>query len=151
MKQTKTVYLVFALIAIVVLIMVVQTFKSSEKVNIEPKKATSEPIIQFTPPKQFTIASTNITDQTIQVSGGIKITFNKPVNNESLALKITPKTELSLLFNSDLTELTIKPAEVWNFDTRYTIKIAKSTRSQDNHLLDKNYEFSFQTQKFVGI
>lgn len=150
MNQSKTTYLVFALLGVVILIMLVQVVKFSSP-NPRPSENTTAPVTQSTPAPAFHINSTNITSQPMAVNEPITITFDRPVNNEKLALQITPKEKVVPLFNSDLTMLTIKPLNTWSFDTRYSIKVLKSTESQDNQFLDKDYEFAFQTKSFVGI
>ncbi|MDD5147391.1 MAG: Ig-like domain-containing protein [Candidatus Daviesbacteria bacterium] len=152
MNQSKTIYLIFALIGLVVLVMLVQVLKFSEKPNPNPNnKVSPQPIIEFTPPPKFKIVSTNISSQPVEVNEAVKITFDRPVDNEGLALEISPKEEVVILFNSSLTELSIKPANAWDYNTSYTITIPKSIRAQDNQFLDKDYEFSFQTEPRMGI
>ena len=151
MKQSKTVYLVFALLTIVVLIMLVQILKFSEKPTPSPSgNASPPPITQFIPPPKFKIVS-NISGQLVKVNEAIKITFDRPVDNESLTLEVFPKEEVVILFNPSLTELSVKPTNAWDFNTGYTIKVSKSTRSQDREFLDKDYEFYFQTKPYMGI
>ncbi len=151
MKQPKTVYLVFALLGLVVIIMLVQIVKFSEKPNSEPNRQAAPSVAQFTSSPKFQILSTSLTNEPVKVNQPVVITFNQPVNNQKLALEISPKVEILPLFSSDLTELTIKPLNVWSFDTHYTIKVLQSTQAQDNQFLDKDYEFSFQTQVYIGI
>ncbi len=152
MKQSKTTYLVFALLGIVILIMLVQVLKFSEKPNPSSNENSSPPpVTQFSPPAKFKIVTSNITNQPVEVNGTIKLAFDQPVDNETLSLKVTPKEEIVALFNPDLTELTIKPVNAWDFNTRYTIKVLTSTESQDKQFLDKDYEFSFQTEAYGGI
>ena len=152
MKQPKTVYLVFGLLGIVIIIILVQVFKFSEKSSPSPCGNTSPPpITQFIPPPKFKIISTNITSQSVEVNEGIKLTFDRPVDNESLTLEVFPKEEVVILFNPSLTELSVKPTNAWDFNTSYTIKVLKSTKSQNKELLDKDYEFSFQTKPYIGI
>lgn len=152
MRQSKTVYLVFALFGIVVLIILVQILKFSEKPlpstngNISPS-----PIAQFSPPPKFKIVSTNISSQPVGVNEVIRIAFDRPVDNESLTLEVSPKEEVVILFNPSLTELSAKPANAWDFNTHYTVKVSKSTKSQDREFLDQDYEFSFQTKPYIGI
>lgn len=151
MKQSKTAYLVFALLGIVILIMLIQVFKFSQVPTPTSNQGTPAPVIRFAPPPRLHVVSTNITNQPVAVSGAVAVTFDRPINNEKLALEITPKEKILPLFNSDLTTLTIRPLDTWKFNTSYTIKVLKSTQSQDSQFLDKDYEFSFQTEQFVGI
>ncbi|MCR4306217.1 MAG: Ig-like domain-containing protein [Candidatus Daviesbacteria bacterium] len=150
MKQSKTIYLVFALLGIVILIILVQVIRFSEA----PKSKTDqniEPIDQFIPPAKFKITSTNISDQPFEVDKDIRLIFEQPVDNESLNIKISPEEKVVFLFNSNLTELTITPTNAWDFNTRYTIKVSKSTKSQKQEYLDKDYEFYFETRPYGGI
>lgn len=150
--SNKTAYLVFALLGIVILIMLVQVLKFSEKPNPSSNQNSSPPpVTQFTPTPKFRIVSTNITSQPLEVNRIIKLDFDQPVDNENLRLEISPKEEVVILFNPSLTELSVKPTNAWDFNTRYTIKVSKSTKSQNKEFLDQDYEFSFQTESYVGI
>ena len=152
MKQSKTTYLVFALLGIVVLIMLVQVLKFSQKPASDPNENSNPPpVTQFAPPPKFRIVSTNITNQPFEVNRIIKLDFDQPVDNENLRLEISPKEEVVILFNPSLTELSVKPTNAWDFNTRYTIKVSKSTKSQNKEFLDQDYAFSFQTESYVGI
>ncbi|GEM_PF-5481777 len=151
MKQSKTVYLVFALIGIVIIIMLVQVFKFSQPGTPAPAKSTPLPIVQYTPPPQFRIVSTDITNQPVFVTDTITLTFDRPANNEKLAFEITPEEKVLALFSPDLTRVTFTPFNAWHFNTSYTIKVLKSTQSSDSQFLDKDYEFSFQTKPYTGI
>lgn len=151
MKQSKTIYLIIALIIMIVLLVLVQIFKSSEKTSSTSNTEESTPIVQFTPAPKFKIVSTDIPDKPIELDQPIKIIFDRPVNNESLTLEVTPKEEVLILFDQTLTEMAVKPANAWNFNTRYTIKVSRATKAQDYQFLDKDYEFAFQTRPFVGI
>lgn len=152
MKQPKTVYLVFGLLGVVILIILVQVFKVSEKPTPAQNKIVNPPeVVQFIPPAKFKITSTNISSQSIEVNEVVKFAFDRSVNNESLSLEIKPQEDILPLFDPSLTELTIKPINAWNFNTRYTVKILKSTMSQDKQPLDQDYEFSFQSKPYIGI
>ncbi len=150
MKQTKTTYLVFALIGVVVLIMLVQVIKFSEPPD-QKNNNSQAPVTQYIPPPKFKILSTNISDQPAEVLDVIRLSFDQPVDNKSLTIEISPQEDVIFLFNSDLTELTITPTNAWNFNTLYTIKVSKSTKSQKQESLEKDYEFSFQTEEYGGI
>lgn len=151
MKQSKTVYLVFALIGIVIIIMLVQVFKFSQPSTPAPAKSTPLPITQYTPAPEFHIVSATVTDQPIFVTDTITLTFDRPANNEKFVFEITPEEKVLALFNPDLTKITFTPFNAWDFDTQYSIKVLKSTQAKDNQFLDQNYEFSFQTKPFIGI
>lgn len=151
MKQSKTKYLIIALIVMIVLLILVQIFKSPGQTGPTFNAGGNTPIVQFTPAPKFKIASTDIPDKPIELDRPIKITFDRPVDNESLALEVTPKEEVLILFDQTLTEMVIKPTNAWNFNTRYTIEVSRSTKAQDHQFLDKDYEFTFQTKLFVGI
>lgn len=144
MKQSKAAYLVFALLGIVILIMLVQVLKFSEKPHPNSNENSS-------PPPKFKIVSTNITNQPVAVNETVTVAFDRPANNEKLAFEITPQEKVVVLFSPDLTELTFTPLNAWDFNTRYTIKVLTSTQSQDKQFLDKDYEFSFQTEAYGGI
>ena len=108
-------------------------------------------ISQQTPAPKLNIVGSNITNQSLRARDVIKITFDRPVNNESLNLEITPQEEILPSFNQSLTELSIEPANAWNYDTEYLITILKSTKSTSNLDLGKDYQFKFKTVPYSGI
>mgnify|MGYP001589882754 CR=1 FL=1 len=151
MNQPKTTLLIFILIAIVILVILIQIFKFSTPSSPVTNKEDKSQIIQYVQPPKLKIVSTSIPNTPIKVTDVIKIRFDKPVDNQSLTLEITPPEETLPLFDQGFIELTIKPINAWDFNKQYTIKILQPTRSQDGQPLDKNYEFSFQSEAYIGI
>lgn len=148
MKPPKTKLLIFVLIAVLVALALLQTLKSS---NSSPEKINNSQISKYLEPPKLKIMYTNIPTKPIAVTNTIKITFDKPVDSPSLVLRIDPEEEVTAVFDQNFKELTIKPVNAWDFDTRYTITVFQSTKSQDQQTLDKDYEFMFQSEAYIGI
>lgn len=141
--KSKTVYLIIFLITLIIIIIVVQILRNPNQFG--------SPIPPPSPSPNLRILLTNISNQPIKVNENITIRFNKKVNNETLVLQITPEEEILPLFNPSLNQLTIEPINTWKYDTSYTIKVLKTTKSADNNPLDKDYEFNFKTEPYTGI
>ena len=152
MKLSKTILLIFILILLIFILLGVQLLFKKNAEKDQPLPSAPIPVfIKPSPAPKFSITSTNISSELINVIDSIEITFNRPVDNETLALKITPEENILPLFDSSLTKLSIKPVNVWNYNTSYTIIISAQTKSEDNNSLDKNYEFTFKTIPYYGI
>lgn len=146
MSQPKTLILIVVLIIIVVLILIIQI--SRDNTPSQAPQPFPSPIIQI---EETKIINTNLSDQPIEITDVVKIKFDRPLDNESLALSISPEEAIIPLFDPTLTELTIKPSSTWQFNTSYTINILKTTKSQDGKFLDKDYPFLFTTKPYSGI
>ena len=145
-QKNKTTLLIITLIIILILILVAQVLLPRKGENILP---SASPTTQNEKNNEFKIISMPTT-QLIRVTDSVKIIFNKPVNSESITLEILPQVNILPLFDSTLTELTIEPAQIWDFDKTYIIRVLKSTKSKDNIPLDKDYEFTFTTKSYSG-
>ena len=157
MKQPKTIYLILILLILFIIIILVQIFKTPKPISeiqppeeIQPTKGPSNEIGEF-PKSEFKLLSSNITDQPISMADSIILIFNAPVNLNSLFYEIEPVEELNFSLNSTKTEVTIEPVGAWDFDTQYSIKVLKETKSQEGNLLDKDYVFTFKTYPYSGI
>lgn len=148
MKQPKTYLLIVLLILILIAFIAIQLFKGTPTAPTPVLLPSPSPVIQI---DELKILNSNITNESIEVTSVIKIRFNRPVNNETLALNISPEEAFLPLFDPTLTELTIKPTDSWQFKTTYTINILKNTKSQDGKFLDKDYQFIFTTKPYSGM
>lgn len=146
MKQSKTIYLIVILVITIIVLFIIQFFRGSS----EPAQNNTQ-IQIFNPPPELKILTTTLSPEPIKVTDSITIKFDKPVNKVSLVLTVDPQTEIITFFDPSRTELTIEPANAWNFDKTYTITIFRATLSEDNQLLDKDYHFTFKTREYVGI
>lgn len=144
--HSKTFYLLLALIFGIIILLAIQVFKNAPEA---PEKA--DEIVQFTPSSGLKIVSTNITIEPIGVTEGVTLKFNKPINKNSLDLKVTPQAAIFTRLDPSKTTLTIEPANAWSFDQIYTITILKSTLSEDNQTLDRDYEYTVKTKAYLGI
>lgn len=154
MKLSKTVYLIIFLIFLLIIVLAIQFFYSPKETTSprdvikQDNTSRESPFVQ-TP--KMRISSSDITTQPISVVGSVTITFDQPVDNETLSLEITPSTILLPLFDSSQRVLTISPSEAWNFNTTYTLKVSPKTISADGETLDKEYIYTFKTLPYSGI
>lgn len=155
MFKSKTIYLIFFLIFLITVLLIIEKSNGSPSSNNKTQleiQTISPQITQQNPQvNTFSIISTTTSSTPINVSASIEIIFSKPVANESLDLKISPEETILPLFDSNMTLLTIKPANVWKYNTSYSIKISPQTKSGENQPLDKVYEFNFKTIPYSGI
>lgn len=144
--HSKTFYLIIALIFGIIILLLIQLFKGVPKV---PEKA--DEIAQFTPSSDLKIVSASITSEPIGVTEEVTLKFNKPINKNSLDLKVIPQAAIFTKLDPSKTILTIEPANAWSFDQIYTITVLRSTLSEDNQALDRDYQYTVKTKEYLGI
>lgn len=147
MKQSKTIYLIFALILAIIILVVIQLFARNKS---QPAPENKE-VIQFNAAPKLKIIASNLSSEPLEVTDSFTIKFSQPVHELNVIFKIDPEAKVSTSFDKSNTELKIEPYNAWHYNQSYTITIFKSTSSEDNQALDKDYEFTFKTKQYIGI
>jgi hypothetical protein len=142
MKFNKTIALISVLVFLIIVLVVVQLLKPA------PEKQTPLPL-----QKQalFKISSTTITQEPLSPAQPIKITFDSPASKQNLKVTTVPEVAIKTTFNKNLTEMTIEPIEIWDYNSSYILRITKEENNSEEKLLDKDYQFTFKTLPFSGI
>ncbi len=138
--KSKTVYLFFLLVAILVLIITVQTSRDIRN-QTDPQTDTN-PI-----PK---IANTSLNGKILRVTENIKITFNIPTSYESFFIEISPRARFIFSLSPSLNQLEIEPVDAWEYDIVYTLKLLKSNQP-GSQTIDKDYQFEYKTEPRTSI
>lgn len=139
MLKNKTFYLVFLLVAAIIVLLVVRILTPSRD---------SASVVK--PPGLF-IEKTSLSGERLSVSSEIDIYFSEPVNQKTLGFLVEPETEISFLLDNAQNKLIIAPSKIWGFDTIYTLTILRSTQSVNGNYLQKDYVYTFKTVPYSGI
>ncbi len=106
------------------------------------------PIIQASPKPTVTseqieqkVLLTNIRGQIFTVIDPVVLNFAQPQATPSVSIKLDPTTPF-IVKQVTSVSISIEPELVWEFNKRYTFKIA---------VANKEYSFSFQTEGRKGI
>lgn len=144
--KNKTIYLLLFLIFILVLILFLKSqFDKSPNKSVGQNNLT--PVVQLS---TFKLIATNISSGTIGITEPIKLQFDQPIIS-NIIYTIEPQKEEKIGIGATPNEIIIDPVDAWNFDTSYTLKILKSTKSVNGQYLDKDYTYTFKTPPYSGI
>lgn len=108
---------------------------SGDQVSVEPMK----------------IIGTNISDKAVSINVAIALTFSKKISPNGLTIKLEPDTPFKVGVDSSETKISIEPVTTWEFEKRYTINVSENSFGTDKSRLDKNYQFNFVTEKYLGF
>jgi uncharacterized protein YkwD len=87
---------------------------------------------------------------------GVVLNFPGPMDRDAVraALRLTPRTDVSFLWNADSTTLALVPTVRWATDQRYVIQVPAGTALADRRQLAADWRASFTTQtapRVVGL
>lgn len=87
---------------------------------------------------------------------GVVLNFPGPMDRDAVrgALRLTPRTDVSFLWNADSTTLALVPTVRWATDQRYVIHVPAGTALADRRQLAADWRASFTTQtapRVVGL
>lgn len=160
--KRKTVYLLLFLITILGIILLAKTFikpatPGTENNSVPIFRASSSPKNQqpytgentaFSGPLKITADNTK--KEPILLNEQVILTFNKSVAPNDLAVELEPPTPFKVSVDLTSTKIIIEPATGWEFQMNYTLKVSKNSNALDKSSLDKDYEFHFNTVRYIG-
>jgi uncharacterized protein YkwD len=84
----------------------------------------------------------------IASADGVVLNFPGPMDRDAVraALRLTPRTDVTFLWNADSTTLALVPTVRWATDQRYVIHVPAGTALADRRQLAADWRASFTTQ-----
>lgn len=144
-KFSKTILLIIVLFFVVVTLYIFQLFiKPSQTVSTKTipslKTFKGQPI-----PAKLT--GTNLDQGIINISAPLIFKFDKTIDLNLLEIEIKPETRLSLS-QPESGKIIVTPSNNWDFDTGYTVIVRNKNNS---NIIEKPYQYKFNTNKYEGI
>ena len=99
------------------------------------------------PPRVESILPANV-GVGVASADGVVLNFPGPMDRDAVraALRLTPRTDVTFLWNADSTTLALVPKVRWATDQRYVIQVPAGTALADRRQLAADWRASFTTQ-----